>query len=262
MCESTLAISCFHQLSGVIMAFRSELRIDPDVKFFLLDYIQRRRRFIMKIGILGSGDVGRRLADGFIELGHTVKIGSRDPNQGKITEWIAKHNEGKASSGTFAETASFGELDVLATLWAGAADAIKMADPRNLAGKVVIDVTNPLDFPKGMPPRLAIGQTDSAGETVQRMLPDSKVIKAFNIVGNVHMVHPDFPGGPPTMFICGNDEDAKKTITDNILTKFGWETIDIGGIEGARLLEPLAFLWIMHALRTGSGNHAFKLLRK
>ena len=101
----SLAISCFHQLSGTIIAFRSELRIDPDVKFFLLDYIQRRMRFIMKIGILGSGDVGRRLADGFIELGHTVKIGSRDPNQGKITEWIAKHNEGKASAGTFAETA-------------------------------------------------------------------------------------------------------------------------------------------------------------
>ena len=103
----------------------------------------------MKIGILGSGDVGRRLADGFIELEHTVKIGSRDPNQEKITEWIAKHNTEKVSSGTFAETASFGELDVLATLWAGAADAIKMADPKNLAGKVVIDVTNPLDFPKG-----------------------------------------------------------------------------------------------------------------
>jgi 8-hydroxy-5-deazaflavin:NADPH oxidoreductase len=94
------------------------------------------------------------------------------------------------------------------------------------------------------------------------MLPDSKVIKAFNIVGNVHMLHPDFPGGPPTMFICGNDEDAKKTLTDNILTKFGWETIDTGGIEGARLLEPIAFLWIMHSLRTGNRNHAFKLLRK
>jgi predicted dinucleotide-binding enzyme len=194
-------------------------------------------RFIMKIGILGSGDVGRRLDDGFIELGHTVK----------------------ASSGTFAETASFGELDMLATLWAGS--AIKMGDPKNLAEKVVIDVTNPLDFPKGMPPRLAIGHTDSAGETVQRMLPDSKVIKGFNIVGNVHMIHPDFPGGPPTMFIFGNDEDAKKTRTDNILTKFGWETIDIGGIEGARL-KPIAFLWIMHALRTVNGNHAFKLLRK
>jgi 8-hydroxy-5-deazaflavin:NADPH oxidoreductase len=216
----------------------------------------------MKIGILGSGDVGHRLADGFIDLGHTVKIGSRDPNQKKITEWIDKHDKGKASSGAFAETASFGELDVLATSWAGTADAIRMADPKNFAGKVVIDVTNPLDFSKGMPPRLAIGHTDSAGETVQRMLPDSKVVKAFNIVGNPHMVHPDFPGGRPTMFICGNDDEPKKFVTDNILTKFGWETIDIGGIEGARLLEPLALLWITHYFRTGNGNHAFKLLRK
>jgi predicted dinucleotide-binding enzyme len=130
-----------------------------------------------------------------------------------------------------------------------------MADPKNFAGKIVIDVINPLDFSKGMPSRLAIGHTDSAGETVQRMLPDSKVVKAFNIVGNFRFMHPDFPCGPPTMFICGNDDEAKKTITDNIVTKFGWETIDIGGIEGARLLEPLAFLWVTHYFRTGDGNH-------
>ena len=216
----------------------------------------------MKIGILGSGDVGRRLGDGFIDLGHIVKIGSRNPNQEKITEWMAKYEIVKVSSGSFAEAASFGELNIIATLWAGTDEAIRMADPKNFAGKVVIDVTNPLDFSKGMPPRLAIGHIDSAGEKVQRMLPGSKVVKVFNTVGNPHFVHPDFPEGPPTMFICGNDEDAKKSITDNILTKLGWETIDIGGIEGARLLEPLAFLWIMHYFRTGNGNHAFKLLRK
>jgi predicted dinucleotide-binding enzyme len=215
----------------------------------------------MKIGILGSGDVGLKLADSFIENKHPVKIGSRNPNQEKLTEWIAKHDKAKVSSGTFAEAASFGELDLIATLWAGTADAIKMADPKNFAGKIVIDVTNPLDFSKGMPPRLAIGHTDSAGETVQRMLPDSKVVKAFNTVGNPHFMHPDFPGGPPTMFICGNNEEAKKTVIDDILAKFGWETIDIGGIEGARLLEPLALLWITHYFRTGNGNHAFKLLR-
>ena len=191
----------------------------------------------MKIGIIGSGDVGQRLADGFIELGHTVKIGSRDPNQKKVTEWTDKHdNEGRASSGTFTEAALFGELNVIATSWAVTADAIRMVDPQNFAGKVVIDVTNPLDFPEGMPPRLAVGHTDSAGETIQRMLPNSKIVKAFNIVGNPHMVHPNFTGGPPTMFICGNDDEAKKNVVDNILTKFGWETIDIGGIEAARLL--------------------------
>jgi len=216
----------------------------------------------MKIGILGSGDVGRKLADGFIELGHHVKIGSRDPRQSKLTEWIDKHDKEKASSGTFADTASFGELVVLATLWTGTADAIRHADSRNFASKIVIDVTNPLDFSNGMPPRLALGHTDSAGETVQRMLPDSKVVKTFNIVGNPHMIHPDFPGGKPTMFICGNDDEAKKMVTNDILTRFGWETIDIGGIEGSRLLEPLALLWITHYFRTGNGNHAFKLLQK
>lgn len=216
----------------------------------------------MKVGIIGSGDVGRKLADGFIELGHSVRIGSRDPNQSKITEWIDKHGKENASSGTFADTAVFGEIVVLATLWTGTSEAIHLANPQNLANKVVIDVTNPLDFSKGMPPSLIIGHTDSAGEIIQRMLPDSKVVKSFNIVGNPHMIHPDFPGGKPTMFICGNDEGAKKIVTNDILSKFGWETIDIGGIEGSRLLEPLALLWILHYFRTGSGDHAFKLLNK
>jgi predicted dinucleotide-binding enzyme len=219
----------------------------------------------MKTGILGSGDVGRRLGDGFIELGHMVKIGTRDPSKGEVVQWVSNHGgeEGKASSGNFTEAASFGEMIVIATSWDGTSNAIKMADPTNFAGKIVIDVTNPLDFSKGMPPKLAVGYSDSAGETVQRLIPEAKVVKAFNIVGNPHFVHPDFPnGGPPTMFICGNDEEAKKVVKDNILTKFGWETIDIGGIDGARLLEPLAFLWITYYFRTGTGSHAFKLLRK
>ena len=151
---------------------------------------------------------------------------------------------------------------MLATLWDGTPNAIKMADPKDFDGKVVVDITNPLDFSKGMPPRLAVGHSDSGGETIQRMLSESKVVKAFNIVGNPHMVHPNFPGGPPTMFICGNDEESKKIVTDKILTPFGWETVDIGGIEGSRLLEPLAMLWMIYYFRTSTGNHAFKLLRK
>jgi 8-hydroxy-5-deazaflavin:NADPH oxidoreductase len=221
----------------------------------------------MKIGILGSGDVGRKLGDGLIEIGHEVKIGTRDPNKEQIVQWVRNHGEvdkQKASVGSFSEAASFGDMVIIATQWDGTINAIKMADSatKNFAGKIVIDVTNPLDFSKGMPPKLAVGHTDSAGETVQRLLPDAKVIKTFNIVGNPHMVHPDFPCGPPTMFICGNNEEAKKTIMDSILTPFGWETIDIGGIEGARLLEPLAMLWITYYIRTNNGNHAFKLLRK
>jgi len=218
----------------------------------------------MNIGILGSGDVGRRLGDGFIELGHNVKIGSRDPNKGDIARWVSSHgaNEGRASSGTFAEAASFAELVVLATSWDGTPNATKIADQKNFDGKVVIDVTNPLDFSKGVPPRLAVGHTDSGGETIQRLLPQAKVVKTFNIVGNPHMVHPDFPGGPPTMFVCGNDDEAKKIVTEKILTPFGLETVYIGGLESSRLLEPLAMLWIYHYFRTNNGNHAFKLLRK
>jgi predicted dinucleotide-binding enzyme len=218
----------------------------------------------MNIGILGSGEVGRRLGDGFIELGHKVKIGSRDPNKNDIAQWVSSHStdEGKASSGTLSEAASFADLVVLATSWDGLPNAIKIADQKNFAGKIVIDVTNPLDFSKGVPPRLAVGHTDSGGETVQSLLTQAKVVKAFNIVGNPHMVHPNFPGGPPTMFVCGNDDDAKKIVTDKFLTPFGWETVDIGGLEGSRLLEPLAMLWISQYFKTNNGNHAFKLLRK
>jgi predicted dinucleotide-binding enzyme len=223
----------------------------------------------VKVGIVGSGDVGRSLADGLIEIGHEVKIGTRDITKKEVVEWVGKHRrEGKglsenASVGNFAEAASFADdVIILCTSWSGSSNAIKMAGPSNFAGKVVIDTTNPLDFSKGLPPRMAVGYTDSAAETNQRLMPEAKVIKAFNIVGNPHMVHPDFPGGPPTMFICGNDEESKKMVTEKILTPFGWETIDIGGLEGARLLEPLAMLWITYYFRTGTGNHAFKLLRK
>ena len=212
----------------------------------------------MQIGILGSGEVGLKLADSFIATGHAVKVGTRMPE--KIAPWAARHG-GKASAASFSDAASFGEIVVLATLWEGTASAINQAGAGNFSGKVVVDVTNPLDFSKGLPPKLALGQTDSAGETVQRLLPDARVVKAFNIVGNAHMFRPDFPGGPPTMFICGNDDRAKKLVTE-ILDAFGWETVDVGGIEGSRLLEPLAMLWIMHFFKTGTGNHAFKLLRK
>jgi predicted dinucleotide-binding enzyme len=213
----------------------------------------------MKIGILGTGDVGQVLGSGFVKLGHPVKMGSRNPDQEKVKAWLAKTGV-NASAGTFAEAAAFGDLVVLATLWTGTENAIRLADPKNLAGKVVIDATNPLDF-SSMPPKLAVGHTDSGGEQVQRWLPNSHVVKAFNSVGSPHMVHPDFPGGPPDMFICGNDSKAKETVTD-LLKAFGWSVVDIGGIEGSRYLEPLAMIWILQFFRTGSGNHAFKLLRK
>lgn len=214
----------------------------------------------MKIGILGSGAVGAALARGFLAGGHDVMIGTRDPASEKATKLAAELGEG-AQVGAFAEAAAFADVAVLATLWKGTADVIRLAQPANLAGKILIDATNPLDFDRGVPPTLAVGHTDSAGEQVQRWLPTARVVKAFNIVGNAHMVHPQFPDGPPDMFICGDDAEAKKTVT-GILAAFGWPAIDLGGIEQSRYLEPLAMVWIMYGFRTNGWNHAFRLLRK
>ncbi len=212
----------------------------------------------MKVGILGSGAVGRGLGLGLIDTGHEVKIGTRDP--AKLEDWLATAGA-RASTGTSSETAAFGDLIVLATKWEATAAVLQAAGPARCAGKVVIDVTNPLDFRQGAPPRLAIGHTDSAGEQVQRWLPGARVVKAFNTVGNAHMVHPQFPGGPPDMFICGNDAAAKTTVQD-LCAAFGYPATDLGDIEMARYLEPLAMVWIVYGFRTNSWSHAFKLLRK
>jgi 8-hydroxy-5-deazaflavin:NADPH oxidoreductase len=212
-----------------------------------------------KIGVLGSGVVGQVLAAGFAGLGHDVKLGSRDPKSEKVTAWVKKTGE-HASAGNFEETAAFGEIVVLSTLWSGTENALKLAGAKNLAGKVLIDTTNPLKSEPNAPPGLAIGHTDSGGESVQRWAPTARVVKCFNTVGNAFMVNPKFPGGPPDMFICGNDADAKTTVTE-VCKNFGWPTIDIGGIEGSRLLEPMCILWVMYGVRSGTWSHAFKLLR-
>ena len=217
----------------------------------------------MNIGILGSGEVGRKIADGCINLGHHVMIGTRNPEKEELQNWIdnPKYKE-SAFVGSFAEAASFGELIVLSTLWEGTKNAINLAISSNFNDKIVVDTTNPLEFAKDSPPKLSLGYDKSAGEIIQSLLPNSKVVKAFNIVGNPHMIHPNFPGGPPTMFICSNFKDAKDKIIQELLNPFGWDTIDIGGIEQSRLLEPLAMIWITYYIQTGSGNHAFKLLKK
>jgi predicted dinucleotide-binding enzyme len=214
----------------------------------------------LKIGILGTGVVGNALGDAFIALGHEVKMGSRDAKNEKAVAWATQAGKA-ASTGTFADAAEFGEIVVLALLWTGAENALQLAGAKNLAGKLVLDATNPLKYEEGKTPALAIGFNDSGGEQIQRWLPDSKVVKVFNTVGAGHMFKPDFPGGPPTMFIAGNDAGAKKTVT-SILKDFGWETVDTGSIEGSRLLEPLCILWVNYGFQTGTWNHAYKLLRK
>jgi predicted dinucleotide-binding enzyme len=214
----------------------------------------------MKIAVLGTGVVGQRLGFGFISKGHEVKMGSRDAKNQSMASWIAS-NGNNASSGTFADAAAFGEVIVLATLGSPTQEAVTMAGPDNFTGKVVIDATNPLAFRDDGPPELFVGWNDSLGEQVQRWLPKARVVKCFNTVGNAHFVQPNFPGGPPDMFIAGNDEAAKATVTA-LLEDFGWPAIDIGGIEGARLLEPMCILWVIYGIRSGAWNHAFKMLRK
>jgi predicted dinucleotide-binding enzyme len=213
----------------------------------------------MKVGILGTGDVGRALGRGFIALGHDVKMGARTANHEKALAWTSEQGA-RASQGTFADAARFGEVIVFATLGVANPEVVKAAGVDAFAGKVVIDATNPLDFSAGFPPDLAIKGNDSGGETLQRLVPQARVVKAFNIVNNDLMFRPNVAGGPPDMFIAGDDADAKKRVTA-ILNDFGWpRVIDFGGIKSARWLEALCIVWVLGCAGTGNWRQAFKLL--
>ncbi|HUA46752.1 MAG TPA: NAD(P)-binding domain-containing protein [Solirubrobacteraceae bacterium] len=213
----------------------------------------------IRIGVLGSGEVGRRLAKGFSDRGHEVMIGSRDPDKTELREWLAGNGSG-IEAGTFAGAAAHGELLVLAVLGNAAEEAVADAGPDNFKGKVVIDAMNPLDFSGGFPPKLSIAGEDSLGERVQRALPGARVVKAFNTIGNQYFVDPSFSDGRPTMLIAGDDQGAKDTVRD-VLTDFGWsDTVDIGGIEGSRELEAICIVWVKIGGARGAWDHGFKLL--
>jgi predicted dinucleotide-binding enzyme len=184
----------------------------------------------MKVGILGSGDVGKVLASGFLKHDHQVMLGTRTPN--KLADWTAKNPRGQV--GTFAETAKFGEVVVLAVKGSVAEEALKAAGKDNLTGKPVIDAANPI---ADAPPANGVlkfftNLDESLMERLQRAFPDARFVKAFNSVGNTQMVNPEYKAGRPTMFICGNDEPAKTTVR-KILDQFGWETADMGRRCGA-----------------------------
>jgi predicted dinucleotide-binding enzyme len=214
----------------------------------------------MKVGILGSGDVAKALAAGFIKHGHQVALGTRDA--GKLKEFVAQHKGAQAAS--FADAAKFGELVVLAVKGNVALDALKAAGAANLSGKPVIDATNPI---ADAPPENGVLKffTDldqSLMERLQKAFPDAHFVKAYNSVGNARMVNPAYPGGAkPTMFICGNDDKAKSVVR-GINDQFGWETADMGKAEAARAIEPLCMLWCILGFTNNEWTHAFKLLHK
>jgi 8-hydroxy-5-deazaflavin:NADPH oxidoreductase len=213
----------------------------------------------MKVGVLGSGDVAKTLAAGFLKHGHTVKVGSRNP--AKLGDWSAQARG--SSVGTFAEAAEFGELVVVAVKGNAAAEALTLAGAKNLAGKTVIDACNPIeDAPpdKGVL-RFFTNINESLMETLQRRFGEAHFVKAFNSVGANLMINPEFAAGRPTMFICGNDEGAKKQVAE-INEQFGWETADMGSAEAARAIEPLCMLWCLPGFTRNDWTHAFKLLTK
>ena len=210
----------------------------------------------MNVGILGSGVVAQALGAGFLKHGHAVMLGTRDA--AKLAEWQRKHPGVKV--GSFADAARFGEAVVLAVKGEHALDALRLAGP-GLAGKVVIDTTNPI---APAPPDHGVLKffttlEDSLMERLQKAHPGVRFVKAFSSVGNAGMVNPTYAAGRPTMFICGNDAAAKQSVT-GILDQFGWETLDLGGVEAARAIEPLCILWCIPGFLRNEWTHAFKVL--
>ena len=213
----------------------------------------------MKIGILGSGDVAKSLAAGFLKHGHEVMLGTGTP--ARLADWGTKHPG--AHVGSFADAAGFAELAVLAVKGSAAADVLRSAGAQRLAGKTVIDTSNPIAdaAPVNGVLQFFTGINESLFERLQREFPAINFVKAFNSVGAGFMVNPRFAGGPPTMFICGSDAAAKQAVR-GVLTQFGWDTADMGQAEAARAIEPLCMLWCIPGLARGEWSHAFKLVKQ
>jgi len=213
----------------------------------------------MKIGVLGSGAVGQVLASGFLKHGHEAMLGTRDPKKKAVEDWVRANAAARA--GTFEETARFGELLVLAVAGHAVENTIELAGSANFAGKTVIDATNPIadEPPVNGVLKFITGPNESLGERLQKKIPAARVVKAFNSVGNALMVNPRFSQGVPTMFLCGDSEDAKAQVSA-IIRQFGWEPYDCGGIVSARAIEPLCMLWCLPGFLRNDWQHAFKML--
>jgi NADPH-dependent F420 reductase len=216
----------------------------------------------MEIGILGTGMVGQTMGDKFVQLGHEVVMGSRSKTNEKAAEWASRNGE-KASSGEFSDAAAFGEIIFNCVKGEGALAALGMIGSEMLAGKILVDVSNPLDFSRGMPPSLLVCNTDSLGEQIQQQFPDTSVVKAFNTLTAELMVNPGKLPGDHDLFICGNDKDAKEKLTAFLRSEIGWKSIiDLGGIESARGMEMLLPLWVNLYAHFQTANFNFKIVRR
>lgn len=212
-----------------------------------------------KIGIIGSGNVGQSLANGFIKHGYEVMIGTRDTS--KLEDWRKKAGK-NASVGSFTDVAKYGELIILAVKASAAIEALILAGAKNINGKTVADASNPIADapPENGVVKFYTSLDHSLMEQLQAKFPDAHFVKAFSHIGSALMVNPDFKGIKPTMFICGNHENAKKEVSE-ILDKFGFEVADMGGVESARAIEPLCILWLIPGMLRNEWTHAFKLLK-
>ncbi|MEO5783510.1 MAG: NAD(P)-binding domain-containing protein [Ginsengibacter sp.] len=218
----------------------------------------------MKIGIIGTGIVGNTLGTALIAKGHEVKMGSRDATNEKAAEWTNANGK-NASQGTFEDVAQFGDIIFNCTKGEHSLDALKAAGEQNLAGKILVDVANPLDFSKGMPPTLSLVNDTSLGETIQNVFPQTKVVKALNTLNCFLMVDPNrVANGDHNLFICGNDNDAKQKVKELLHDNFNWKTeniIDLGDITNSRGTEQLLPIWIRLWGVLGTGDFNFKIVR-
>ena len=210
----------------------------------------------MRIGVLGTGVVGQTLASRLVQLGHAVCMGARAAGNEKAAGWVRAAGRG-ASQGTFADAAAHGEMDFNCTAGMVSLEALRLAGERNLDGKILVDVANPLDFSAGMPPTLSVSNTDSLAEQIQRTFPRAKVVKTLNTMNASIMVNPGLVPGDHDVFVSGNDADAKARVTKLLMEGFGWRSvIDLGDVTSARGCEMLLPMWLRlwGALKTPNIN--------
>jgi 8-hydroxy-5-deazaflavin:NADPH oxidoreductase len=217
----------------------------------------------MKIAVLGTGMVGTAIATKLVTIGHHIMMGSRTANNDAGQEWLRSVG-GKAQCGTFADAAAFGEIVFNCTNGANALVALRQAGAANLRGKILIEVANPLDMSKGMPPSLTVCNTDSLGEQVQREFPNTRVVKALNTMNCEVMVQPSLVSGDHNLFLCGNDAEAKREVIDRLCEWFGWKKeniIDLGDISAARGMEMFLPLWLRLWSALGTGHFNIRVVR-